>query len=575
VKEKQVLFFGRTDAGIYAQALFGSAGCFEKTAGADPFSDWETGEELRKYIQTITSDDRKRHLYVLVNALGAGEYFGSNINADYFPWESLAHKGTDYGYQTFLNAHAFQHHANKDPARAFGNPVLSVLNHRMRRVELVIKLDREAAERQGAGSILARIESGDFPDVSMGCRVPWDECSVRECLHRSKTRDDYCKHMRPPEELRGIYGPNRILPDGQKIFVKNIFPRFFDISFVFIGADKTAKVMAKLAQKGAQLCLGNVCAVPTVVESSLFDSRGVPLSSDGLSKAASCSGASGLRGPCGRLCSSCAEQVTCHTEKLASAFGVKEARQKLSEIVKQVPSSSFGMKTLPAMEKQEPDISPKDLDFLAQKRLQDVLGTISRTGMVLKPHEYQHVVLRRMGEDDLLNQLTRERKVFRQVPDFDFGGMGSRDSDEPLDAIFVALKKYIKERTALGTPFQLRVMIAGRGAKNVLPTRAPIEHPLLDKVSAAYNGYRRSFLKKISQVVDAVESDPKLREAVLGEGLSTMFLKKANAEILTPDSMRYLLGAHLQDRSLLCSDAVAGAAVFEHADLFRETTHAA
>ena len=38
----------------------------------------------------------------------------------------------------------------------------------------------------------------------------------------------------------------RILDDGRRIGVINTYPRFFDISFVFIGADKTAKVMMKL-----------------------------------------------------------------------------------------------------------------------------------------------------------------------------------------------------------------------------------------------------------------------------------------------------------------------------------------
>jgi hypothetical protein len=51
----------------------------------------------------------------------------------------------------------------------------------------------------------------------------------------SVTRADYCEDMR----LR----PGQILPDGRKVFVYNDFPRFFDISFVWIGADKTARVM--------------------------------------------------------------------------------------------------------------------------------------------------------------------------------------------------------------------------------------------------------------------------------------------------------------------------------------------
>lgn len=568
--DKQVLFLGATDAGVHAQSLFGSAGTFEKTAGAAPFSDWETGDALRKYLGTITKEDRKNYLYVLVNALGAGEYFGPNINADYFPWEALAHEGTDYGYQTFLKAHAFQHHVNKDPARAFGIPVLSVLNHGMKRVELIIRLDRTQAKERGAESVVSRIERGEFPDVSMGCKVPYDVCSI--CAHRSKTRDDYCEHMRPPDSLRGIYGPNKILADGRKIYVLNTIPRFFDISFVFIGADKTAKVMAKLASRGNQVCLGQVCSLPSgprESEPALYGPDGAALDLGGHRKVASAS-CGDMRGPCGRSCAECSEREGCHETKLASAFGVKQASKKVAEILKQVPAFSDSMKTL---EQVEPSLRRDDLDQLATHPLPSLLAAITRLGMVLKPPEYQHLVLRRMGEDDLLHRLDREHKVFRQVPEFSHGGMPEKLN--PLDDVFELLKNYIKERSALGTQFQIRVMISGGSAKNALPTRNPVEHPLLDKVSAAYNGYRRSVLKKLSHVVEAVKSDPKLREAVLGDGISYMFSKTSSAEILSPNSMTYFLGAHLQDRSLLSSDAVAGAAVLSNEDLFTESSHMA
>jgi hypothetical protein len=118
---------------------------------------------------------------------------------------------------------------------------------------------------------------GYFPDVSMGSRVPWDLCSIctdwklyREALatynpkeHKSPgeavlkfhkrvkahnnvgirglavTRLEYCEHAK-----RNM---NKILPDGRKVYVHNPYPRFFDISFVFTGADKTAKVMMKIS----------------------------------------------------------------------------------------------------------------------------------------------------------------------------------------------------------------------------------------------------------------------------------------------------------------------------------------
>lgn len=559
---KQILFFGQTEAGIFAQAIFDAA--LTKTA-APVLASWDTAPAIQTYIKTITPEDRKRYCYVLVNALGAGEYFGSNINADYFPWDALAHEGDDYGYKTFLNAHAFQHHANKDPTRAFGVPVVSVLNPRMKRVELIIRLDRELAKKWGADGIITRIENGEFPDVSMGCKVPFDVCS--KCGHHSKTRDDYCLHMRPPEELRGIYGPNKILPDGTKIYVVNTRPRFFDISFVFIGADKTAKVMAKLASRGAQHCLGSVCALPASTgaqDHHLFGPTGEEIAP--LRKTASAA-REGLRGPCGRLCEECDDCDACHTSKLASAFGVKEAaHRKLSEIVKSVPSGLFATKKLPALEQGERDIAPRDLDQMAEHPLPSILASATRVGMVLKPHEFQHLVLRRMGEDGLLDRLNGRNEVFRQVGRDCPSGLSNLD--DALDQVFQLLKSYIRERTVLGSPFQLRVMVASDGSKNSLPTKTPIGDSLLDKVSAAYNGYRREVLEKMSQAVSAVRSDPRLAEAVLGDGLSMMF-KTASSSILSADSLRYVLGAHLQDRTLLTASS-SSAATFNDANLARE-----
>jgi hypothetical protein len=62
-------------------------------------------------------------------------------------------------------------------------------------------------------------------------------CTI--CKHKSKTRHDYCKCITE-------FGMGLILKDGRRVGVINTYPRFFDISFVFIGADKTAKVMCKL-----------------------------------------------------------------------------------------------------------------------------------------------------------------------------------------------------------------------------------------------------------------------------------------------------------------------------------------
>ncbi len=535
--DKQVQFFGKTASGIHCVSLFGSSGAFEKTAGAPAFADWQNGDELRSYISKISKEDREKNAYVLVNALGAGEYFGSNINADYFPWNSLAHEGDDYGYKTFLKAHAFQHHVNKDPTRAFGVPVLSLLNTQMKRVELVVKLNREKARAEGADGIIVRIDKGEFPDVSMGCKVPFDVCYV--CGHRSKTKDDYCVHMRPPEDLRHIYGPNKILADGKRCCVINTVPRFFDISFVFIGADKTAKVMAKLASKGNQVCLGDVCSISRpqlsteIADKVRFDEPG-----EDCSKVASASDCS-----CG--CGTCGD-----SEKVAGT--------KLGEITKTVPAGTFALKALPSLEKNEVTISRSALDEMAEHDLGSACSTAAMMGIVLKPREFQRLVLVRMGERELADDLDSRGQIFTESSSFD--NSLSIDKEKLNPAIKELLSSLVGLRSGFGFPLQMRIIRISSTPKKTLPTESAIDHPLLNKVAAAYNGYRQSLVEKLSQAEEVIMNDPKLREEVFGDSLVNMFTKTASTSILSPDSLSYFAGVHLQNRDLL-SDTLVDAGV--------------
>lgn len=561
---KRTQFLGSDSGEVRARGIFTDA--FEKTAfGVTPSDDWHTADEIRSYIRTITAADRKKYCYVLVNALGAGEYFGSNINADYFPWNALCHEGEDYGYKTFLKAHAFAHHVNKDPAKSFGVPVLSVLNHRMKRVELIIRLDREKARELGQDGIIKRIDDGEFPDVSMGCKVPYDVCSI--CGNRSKTRNDYCVHMNPPPELRHIYGPNKILPDGRKIYVINLHPRFFDISFVFIGADKTAKVMAKLASVNGRVCLGNVCtlSMDSAQVSELVDEGLVEVHFTEKTASACCDSCATSGGAC---------EEGDGFDKLAEAFGVKTAtrkvaaHQKLSEIIKSVPTSQFALKRLPSLESEEPDIPNHILDQMADHGVSNACTTPMLAGMLLKPREFQRIVVVRMGMPDLADDLDHQGVTFRQVGGFD---QSMELGDSPVAGILRLLADLIDRRTAFGDRFQYRSSKVLQDPKKSLPTGRVVKDPLLDKISAAYNGYRRSMLMKIAQAAETVRSDPRLREMVLGQNLTSVFSKMAgNDRLLSHDSMTYFAGAHLQDRGLLTTTAVAVSAAVANSGLSEE-----
>ena len=192
---------------------------------------------------------KQGHRYILVVAMGAGEYWGSNKNGDYFPEADL--KKNYKHFETKFNAKGqieggalvFKHHKNKvangDPW--YGTVVKSFYNEEMHRVELLLDLHADKAQ-----DIIDRVDAGDAIAVSMGVRIPYDICS--KCGNKAKTRKQYCSHL--------LYQLNKVLPDGTKIYAINgnydykTHPtplKFFDISIVFRPADQTGWMLKKVA----------------------------------------------------------------------------------------------------------------------------------------------------------------------------------------------------------------------------------------------------------------------------------------------------------------------------------------
>lgn len=165
--------------------------------------------------------------YLMVVALGAGEYWGDNRNGDYF-----LEKDLKANYKEFLNGHIFRQHNNKNPKDKIGDVLAAGYNDKMHRVELIISIHKNLDPE-----IYARVQAGDLLEVSMGTRVAYDVCSI--CGHKSKTRDEYCNHLK--------YQMGEILEDGRKVFAINPDPKFFDCSVVRVAADPTARGLMKVA----------------------------------------------------------------------------------------------------------------------------------------------------------------------------------------------------------------------------------------------------------------------------------------------------------------------------------------
>lgn len=828
--EKQVQFSAFNEQGqLVIQPLFMERG-LEKTAEA-----LDMRSKLHPRIQDFVRAVRPTGagIYVLVNALGAGEYWGSNVNGDLFPEKALIHsppdwenilaspdqartigQAWDYGYPTFMGAYPYKHHVNKDPSRAFGRVELATWNPKMHRVELVVYLDRALCMQFDAMDIIQRIENGEFPDVSMGCKVPYDVCTI--CENPSKTRNDYCDHA-----LRMM---NKILPDGRKVAVRNDYPKFFDISFVFIGADKTAKVMAKLAQKGNQVCMGDFCTIPRlsadvgqmfktadpvdelpsnigftkekaqaeqesekrapalrkftapanlpVVEkyasagktlrnvavgagigtgASLIASsaikadpvskkkeaikdgiagglvgalskmawemapestdypnddlirqgvvtptpkyrtlgayvrekrandpikrkvkvQGVPIwlewlkgetreykrngvvkyrrlmeadygyipgtvdsdgeeldvylgpdrdarnayvirqmkktggfdehkvmvgySSKSAAKASYMAHMSGCPECFGGMqaipvtslvalygdnkaskekaahscaCQGVGDDCGGSIEKLGSLlFPISKSAShaKLSEIIKSLPAGPFTQETLPKLESAEQDLPPDVLERMSKLPLGSALSTPTMAGMVLKPREFQRIILMSIGERPLADELDSQGMTFGRSNEVD--DSIKLDESSVDDRLMAILRRMgiVRERSAAAPALRSRSMAATTDSSSTPPGEKIATGPLMRKLAAAYNGYRRNVLRKAASISSYLTSDPQLRSDIFGSSMAQAFAggidKVASTSVLSPDSLAYLVGAYT-DRDLhMTNEVVASLAL--------------
>ena len=78
---------------------------------------------------------QKDHLYFLVVAMTAGEFYSSNRNGDYFKEADLIKY-----YKLFEKAGVFWNHDNKDIKKSFGKVLKSFYNNEMHRIELVMEV---------------------------------------------------------------------------------------------------------------------------------------------------------------------------------------------------------------------------------------------------------------------------------------------------------------------------------------------------------------------------------------------------------------------------------------------------
>ena len=316
------------------------------------------GEDIASFLNTFKPDSGFVYLHVI--AMGAGEYYGCNINGDYFPERDLINR-----HNTFVtNAKVFKEHDNKPYSPDYGHVAFSWYNPKMHRVELILAVDKvkgkEFIERQARGEQL---------EVSMGCKVAYDVCSI--CGNKAKRRDEYCAHIR--------HDKKKIYPDGKQPYMINYNPTFFDISIVKRRADSIAYVLDKVASVNSG---DSTISYHKYNEFENLDQSVIPFAPD-------------------------PERAVFdwEDEPVEKAAGVPEPTlgEKIA-MIKRINSDAVRvlnkgiMKSLPALEAEEPDLPPAMLDRIAAKySIPDILKSFIMSAVPLKPREFTRIIIVNQG----------------------------------------------------------------------------------------------------------------------------------------------------------------------------------
>ena len=512
---------------------------------------------VQSFINTLRPDPSC--IYALVNAMGYSEFFRSNSNNDWYgqnkhlDFNGLLHAppnwGTDpaadmargkkwyYGFPTYYNATVYAHHKNSNPDQlGFGEVIFVAPNPLMKRIELVLRVDREKAALRGRSNVLDRIQAHERVDVSMGAKVPLDMCSictdwatVRKALdsfdptrhihpgiavlhwHKrnpirgvSVTRADYCECMKTQKGM--------IFPDGRKVFVYNDFPRFFDISFVWIGADRTARVMWFLS-----------------------DSKEPPPKT--VSRQAMNPVYAYLREMLQKKAHVAPSIITAMEKSAGGRILVKK-----SEIEKEIPAA--WVKNLDLHAQAEPDL-PGDVlaDAVRRAGAQRTLSSLGGLGITLRPREFRAVIGQGMPDGPAAMRALANREDFStECSDID-DTYGVQEG-HVLPDLMRSLMPMAPLRSLFTPELGPRLMHA---AAPVRSTRIIIIQSMpMAKLAAQYNGYRISLLEKAASVfpkyTEVWEPDVDMLMKVSSVPLGALPLLLGAGPVL------HLLSAHLQEK---------------------------
>ena len=580
--DKYAIFPGKTSYGAPKIHLVepGSGYGLDKTAGISKTGSKEHLPEVQELLESIAPQPGR--LYLVNSALGAGEYVGFNLRGDWFTeaglvreppgWKDIPVWDIDarrraanitsnlgqwgdltWGYPTFYNAHRFRHHVNKDPNKAYGFILGAFWDDRMKRVILVSELVEDMCRNLGAIDLYKKIQAGEFPDSSMGSKVPYDRCSI--CGNKARNPAQYCEHV--AKSAMPPYGMGKLLPDGRRCGVYNDYPRFFDDSFVFVGAERSAKVMAdvtpeikgqnaygqtlypfkpKVVVKMANARDSVITLAqkhdPTVEERIEIATRQLPVASP-QEKAAVRYYAdllrSGQRVKDGVMSKEefihldvlmrqhflrtngvpvenfeyIRSQFMAALRNLVNAPGDRQSYEKQADFIKwadlfkKIPVNNRYM-SLAKSQVAGMRPLPEDVLSMASESPHEMLGQMARMGIVLKPDEFQSVMMPHINPD-MAKTLKIKRIVFKPQP------MESSNLDRSfaipnmVSSLVKSMLSGVLENRSF-SPSAVRIRIIKEVSPEKVMPFTQMSSPELDEIGRLYNSYRYGLLHNMNNI---------------------------------------------------------------------------
>jgi hypothetical protein len=364
--------------------------------------------------------------------------------------------------------------------------------------------------------------------VSHNCKVKYDRCSI--CDNKASTRAKYCKHLKNymmvivTKELAEQWSKEtgkKILP-GTQVFCFNDFPRFFDLSKVFLGADKISYVLGKAAHNGFINYSADIAEVEGVTD-EMVDKVAMAAKKGEMDK------------------------------NIPGAFESKN-NNDIDGIVIKTPEldalkKSIDDKVVNTIS-AEPQL-PKDLlnSMSSGLPLETIFSTMLGLGIHPKPVEFQRIVLVRIGEKDLADNLENSGIIFDTKSDITPTPINISNSDFS-DTLGKILTPYLNDRSCYPSMLNPRMQTIIIKTAEALPWNTTEKKemkvdPALTALAALYAGLKLKAMGYGPGDLISIFNKPWLKTLLGGSALWAIYNeidKRKDKNNILPSASEYANG---------------------------------